>query len=73
MRNYEFQPVFFGSRILESGAGRGDLAVSANNHFESNVMKVGKGRALNTMMTLIKSVLENTTIHQNHLKITPYF
>jgi hypothetical protein len=25
------------------------------------------------MMTLIKSVLENTTIHQNHLKITPCF
>jgi hypothetical protein len=28
---------YFGSRNLESGAGRGDLA---NNHFESNVMKV---------------------------------
>jgi flagellum-specific peptidoglycan hydrolase FlgJ len=30
----EFQPVLF-QGILESGAGRGDLAVSANNHFES--------------------------------------
>jgi flagellum-specific peptidoglycan hydrolase FlgJ len=29
----EFQPVILAQGILESGAGRGDLALSANNHF----------------------------------------
>jgi flagellum-specific peptidoglycan hydrolase FlgJ len=40
MRNYGIPAsIILAQGILESGAGRGDLA-SANNHFESNVMKV---------------------------------
>jgi flagellum-specific peptidoglycan hydrolase FlgJ len=48
--NMRIPAIILAQGILESGAGRGDLAVSAN-HFESNVMKVGKEKALNTMMT----------------------
>jgi flagellum-specific peptidoglycan hydrolase FlgJ len=54
--------------ILESG-GRGDLAVSANNHFESNVMKVKESVKHDDDSD--QECFRKYNNHQNHLKITP--
>jgi flagellum-specific peptidoglycan hydrolase FlgJ len=67
----EFQPVILAQGILESGAGRGDLALSANNHFESNVMKVER-ESVKHDDDSDQECFRKYNNHQNHLKITPY-
>ncbi len=54
--------------ILESGAGKGDLAVEANNHFGIKCHKDWLGEKV-CVMTMIRArnVLENIKKHQNHI------
>jgi hypothetical protein len=46
-------------RILESGAGRGDLALK-QPFWNQNVILVGMVLVLGMMMTLVKNVFRNT-------------
>jgi hypothetical protein len=59
--------------ILESGAGRGDLCIRANNHFGIKCHEGWTGNQSDTMMIRVRNVLENTMNLQSHLMIMPVF
>jgi flagellum-specific peptidoglycan hydrolase FlgJ len=59
--------------ILESGAGRGDLCIRANNHFGIKCHEGWTGESVDTMMIRVRNVLENTMNLQSHLMIMPCF
>jgi uncharacterized FlgJ-related protein len=56
--------------ILESGAGRGELCIRANNHFGIKCHEGWTGNLSDTMIR-VRNVLENTMNRQSRLMITP--
>jgi flagellum-specific peptidoglycan hydrolase FlgJ len=59
--------------ILESGAGRGELCIRANNHFGIKCHEGWTGESVITMMIRVRNVLENTMNRQSRLMITLCF